>query len=151
MALRSGRAGTSKLSGPAVTALTRGAARHGFALDGGDLVVKPPRSGDVPLLSADQAICGAMNATAGLSGSVEQGVAVGYGRVSVASKLFPAITGFPNPGSVAAQNPTVTSFTNRLAWLVVVHTDLVAYGCTRSLRRNVSCRLGRATTAMRSS
>jgi hypothetical protein len=123
---------TSKLSGPAVTALTGGAAHHGFTLDGGDLVVKPPRSEDVPLLSADQAICAATNATAGLSGSVEQGVAVGYGRASVASKLFPAITSFPYPGFVAAQNPTVKSFTNRLAWIVVVHTDSAAYSCPQS-------------------
>lgn len=122
------RAGT--LSGPAVTALTGGAARSGFALDGGELMVKPPEPKDVPLLTADQALCGAMNATAGLSGSVQQGVAVGYGRVSVASKLFPAVTGFPYPGSVASQNPTVHSFSNRLAWLVVVHTNPVAYDCT---------------------
>jgi hypothetical protein len=36
----------------------------------------------------------------------------------------------PYPGSVATQNTRVTSFTDRLAWLVVVHTDSIAYGCT---------------------
>jgi len=113
---------TTKLSGPAVSALTGGAARHGFSLDGGDLVVKPPRRGDAPLLSANQAICGAMASTAGLSGSVTLGVAAGYGRVSVAARFFPAITGFPSPGDVAAKYPMVASFHNRLAWLVVVHT-----------------------------
>lgn len=117
------------LSGPAVTALTGGAARHGFSLDGRDLVVAPPRPHDVPVLTADQAVCGAMATTGGLSGEVEQGVAVGYGRVSVAARFFPAITGFPSPGSVAAQNPTVPSFTNRLAWMVVVHTASAAFSC----------------------
>lgn len=120
---------TTKLAGPAVTALTGGAARHGFSLDGGALVVKPPRRGDVPLLSANQAICGAMASTGGLSGSVEQGVAVGYGRVSVAARFFPATTGFPPPGDVAAKYPTVQSFRDRLAWLVVVHTYPVAFNC----------------------
>jgi len=120
---------TTKLSGPAVSALTGGAARHGFSLDGGDLVVKPPRRGDAPLLSANQAICGAMASTAGLSGSVTQGVAAGYGRVSVAARFFPAITGFPSPGDVAAKYPVVASFHNRLAWLVVVHTFPAAYSC----------------------
>ena len=134
-----------------MTALTGGAARHGFALDDGDLVVNPPNSRDVPLLSADQAICGAMNATAGLSGSVEPGVALGYGRVSIASKLFPALTSFPYPGFVAAQNPTVKSFTDWLAWLVVVHTDSVAFDCTESSRPARIVPLGRAITATRCS
>jgi hypothetical protein len=54
---------------------------------------------------------------------------VGYGRVSVAAKFFPAITGFPSPGDVAAKYPTVASFRNRLAWLVVVHTYPIAFSC----------------------
>ncbi|HEY6430264.1 MAG TPA: hypothetical protein VIX84_23785, partial [Acidimicrobiales bacterium] len=41
---------SERLSGPAVTALTGGAARHGFTLDGHDLVVEPPRPGDLPVL-----------------------------------------------------------------------------------------------------
>jgi hypothetical protein len=120
---------TTELSGPAVSALTGGAARHGFSLDGGALAVEPPRPHEVPLLSADQAVCGAMAATAGLSGSVRQGVAVGYGRVSVAQRFFPAVTGFPSPGEVASRYPTVASFHDRLAWLVVVHTNPVAFSC----------------------
>ncbi len=120
---------SGQLSGPAVSALTGGAARHGFSLDGGDLVVKPPQRGDVHLVSANQAICGAMNSTGGLSASVAQGVAVGYGRVSVARKFFPAITGIPGPGEVAATYPTVASFHDRLAWLVVVHVYPVATNC----------------------
>ena len=63
-----------------------------------------------------------MASTAGLSGSTAQGVAVGFGRVSVATKFFPAITSLPYPGYVASQNPTVKSFHDRLAWLVVVHS-----------------------------
>ena len=35
---------------------------------------------------------------------------------------------------MAAQNPTVRSFTDRLAWLVVVHTDSAAFDCTESSR-----------------
>ena len=120
---------TTKLSGPAVSALTGGVARHGFSLDGGDLVVKPPRRGDVPLLSANQAICGAMASTGGLSSSAAQGVAVGYGRVSVAARFFPAITTFPFAGEVVSKYPTVASFRNRLAWVVVVHTYPPAFNC----------------------
>jgi hypothetical protein len=70
-----------------------------------------------------------MASTGYLSGSVAQGVAVGYGQVSVAARFFPAITGFPSPGEVAAMYPTVASFSNRLAWLVVVHTYPVAFSC----------------------
>lgn len=108
------------LSGPAVSALTGGAAHHGFSLDHGDFEVEPPRPGDVPVLSADQAICGAMASTAGLSGYVEQGVAVGYGRVSVAASLFPVVGGSSSPVDGTAEYATVASFRDRLAWLVIV-------------------------------
>lgn len=119
-----------KLSGPAVGALQGGAARRGFSIDGGDLVIEPPRPGDVPLLSAQQALCGAMSSTGGLSPvAAGQGVAVGYARVSVAKKFFPALTSLPYPGVVAAQNPTVASFRDRLAWLVVVRTFPPALSC----------------------
>jgi hypothetical protein len=118
---------STKLSGPAVTALSGGAARDGFTLDGGAVVVKPPRYGDRPLLSAKEAICGAMASTGDLSGSVAQGVAVGYGRVSVAAKFFPAITGFPSPRDLAAKYPIIRSFSNRLAWLLVVHVNPVYF------------------------
>jgi hypothetical protein len=128
---------TTKLSGPAVSALTGGAARHGFSLDGGDLVVKPPRRAEEPLLSANQAICGAMNSTGGLSAVVTQGVAAGYGEVSVARKFFPAITSFPYKGYVAAQNPTVSTFHDRLAWVVVVHTDPVFASMCAIMRKPV--------------
>jgi hypothetical protein len=133
-----GVAGSSatKLSGPAVSALTGGATRRGFSLDGGDLVVKPPRRAEEPLLSANQAICGAMNSTGLLSATVTQGVAVGYGEVSVARKFFPAITSLPYKGYVAAQNPTVSSFHDRLAWVVVVHTYPLTLGCL-SFRKRV--------------
>jgi hypothetical protein len=120
---------TAILSGPAVSDLTGGAARHGFSLDGGDLEIKPPKPGDVPLLNANQAICGAMASTGPLSASVAQGVAAGYGRVSVAAKFFPAPTGLPAPGQSASMYPTVLSFHNRLAWLVVVHRGPVAFNC----------------------
>lgn len=120
---------TMRLSGPAVTALTGGAARHGFAVDGGDLVVEPPRPGDEPVLNVSQVLCGAMASTGNLSTVAAQGVAVGYGRVSVAKKFFPAITTFPYPGVVVAQNPTVPSFHDRLAWVVVVHANPPAFSC----------------------
>jgi hypothetical protein len=116
---------SAELSGPAVTALTGGAARHGFSLDDRDLVVDPPGPGDRPVVTAQQALCGAMASTGGLRSYAVDGVAVGYGRVSVAQKFFPALTSFPYPGIVAAQNPTVPSFRDRLAWVVVVHTPAV--------------------------
>jgi hypothetical protein len=120
---------SSKLSGPAVSAMTGSAVRHGFSLDGGDLVVKPPQRGDTPRLDAHQATCGAMASTAAMGPSAAQGVAVGYGRVSVAAKFFPAITGIPSPGETATKYPKVTSFHNQLAWLVVVRTNPPAFNC----------------------
>jgi hypothetical protein len=119
----------SKLSGPAVSALRGGPARQAFALDAGGLVVKPPGRNEVPVLTADQATCAAMNSTGELSASIAQGVAVGYGQVSVAKRFFPAISGFPSPGEPASEYPMVSSFQNRLAWVVVVHTYPVAFSC----------------------
>ncbi len=120
---------TTNLSGPAVSALRGGAAQHGFSLDDGGLVVTPPHGGEAPVLSAHQAVCGAMNSTGGLSASATDGVAVGYGEVSVASRFFPALSGFPGSGGETSTYPTVSSFHDRLAWLVVVHTDPVSFSC----------------------
>src|ERR1700689_1577730 len=95
------------LSGPAVTALRGGPARHGFSLDGRALTVEPPPRDARPVLTGKQALCGAMQSTGGLGGVAPQGVAVGYGQVSVATHFFPAVTGFPGPGETAAKYPTV--------------------------------------------
>jgi hypothetical protein len=70
-----------------------------------------------------------MQSTGDLSGSATQGVAVGYGQVSVAKRFFPAVTGIPGPGEDAAKYPTVASFHDRLAWLVVVHSAPAAFNC----------------------
>jgi hypothetical protein len=53
-----------------------------------------------------------MASTAELSGPAAQGVAVGYGRVSLSARSFPTV-----------------SFRTRLAWLVVVHTNPAAFSC----------------------
>jgi hypothetical protein len=119
---------SATLSGPAVTALRGGPARHSFSLDGRALIVEPPRH-KRPVLAAKQALCGAMQSTGGLSGFASQGVAVGYGEVSVAKRFFPAITGFPGPGENAAKFPMVASFHDRLAWLVVVHSPPSTFNC----------------------
>ena len=120
---------TATLSGPAVSALRGGAALHGFSLDGGDFVVKLPRRDQVPVLSANQAVCGAMASTGDLSASATEGVAVGYGQVSVADKFLPAISGLPGSADGASKYPTVASFHDRLAWIVVVHTNPAAFSC----------------------
>lgn len=116
---------SDRLSGPAVTALTGKAARHGFSLDGGALIVTPPRRGDIPELTEHQAICGAM--AGGLGALAPGGVAAGYGRVSIASRFFPATSGILPPGDPKVR--TVESFTDRLAWLVVVHRTPLAFYC----------------------
>lgn len=118
---------TSRLSGPAVTALRGGAARHGFSLDNGGLVVAPPRRGDVPVLTEHQALCGAMASTSDLGPLAADGVAGGYGRVSVAAKFFPATSGSLAPAD--PKFPTVGSFADRLAWLVVVHRTPIVFSC----------------------
>lgn len=119
----------AKLSGPAVSTLTGGAAHGSFSVDGNDFAVNPPRRDDVPILSAHQALCGAMASTGDLGPSAAQGVAVGFGRVTIASKFFPAITGFLSSGDDAAKYPKVASFHNRLAWLVVVRTNPPSFSC----------------------
>ena len=128
--------GQPPMVGPAVTALTGGAARHAFSVDGTNLVVQPPRPGDRPSITAHQAECDALAAlgddNAPLSGSAGSGVAVGYARVSVAPGFFPPPSGPPGtdltPGDVQPTMPASTPYQNRLAWVVVL-THQVVVSC----------------------
>lgn len=117
---RSSRSASPALSGPAVAALTGGAARRGFSLDHGGLTIEPPERSMRPRLTEHQALCAAM--ASGMSGGVATGVAAGYALVSVQATLLPAFT-LGAPRAV----PTVRSFHHRLAWLVVERHEQVVF------------------------
>jgi len=132
-----GKYGAPRMIGPAVTALTGGADRAAFTVDGPDLAVDPPLAGDHPHISLAQAECDAMAAlnseNAPLSGETGSGVAIGYGRVTVSNTLFPPLSGTPGytdttPGDVQPKFPPASPYQNRLAWVVVV-THRVVLPC----------------------
>jgi hypothetical protein len=119
------------LAGPAVSSLRGGAAQAPFELGGGEVTVSPPRPGDRPLVSAEQAECAAL-ATSNANGwpllrfaSSYGGAAVGYARVSVSPELVAAAG---NPAANEGQTdrnthpkmPKATPYRERLAWIVVV-------------------------------
>jgi len=120
--------GAPRMTGPAVTSLTGGAARQAFTLDRQNLLVQPPSQGDHPVLTRRQAECDALaslnDQNAPLSGGVGSGVAIGYGRVTVTPSFFPPPSGPPGtdttPGDVQPRMPPSTPYVNRLAWVVVL-------------------------------
>jgi len=122
------------MTGPAVGALTGRAVGRAFSLDNGDLVVQPPEPRDHPKISANYAECNALaslNAeNYSLSSFARSGVALGYGRVTVASRLFPPALGPPGtstaPNAGVAKLPPIGPYQRRLAWVVVFRADLVA-------------------------
>ena len=126
--------GAPTMTGPAVGALTGHAVTATFSLDHGDLVVAPPERGDRPKVSSNYAECNALASqnvdNDQLSSFADSGVGVGYGRVTVAEKLFPPAQGPPGtditPGFVAPKMPPSQPYQRRLAWVVVFREDLVA-------------------------
>lgn len=127
------------LSGPAVAALKGGAVVAPFELDGGRLTVTPPRPGDTPALSANQAECAAL-ATSNANGyslleSARSygGAAVGYGRVSVDPQLIanpesPLYLQGQTNDNTKPTLPAPAAYQQRLAWLVVVKNVLIFHG-----------------------
>lgn len=125
------------LGGPAVGALRGGAAGSAFSLDGGDLTVAPPRAGDRPAVPVGQAECAALaslnfNNAPLLGSALQGGVAVGYGRVSVAPGLLSASPhgaysiADAGGGSSAPTLLPPSAYQQRLAWVVVVREVLVS-------------------------
>ena len=117
------------MTGPAVTALRGGAVRAAFALDGADLRVEPPAPGQRPTISAVQAECDALAAAM----PVSAGVAVGYGRVTVAAALTARPAAPPGYATIAvngtsstAHLPAPAAYSGRLAWIVVGKEQFVA-------------------------
>ena len=116
------------LSGPAVTALTGGAARASISLDKGRFELVPPPAGYHPAIAESAIVCEAL-ASAEMNGSqfgddARNGVAVGYGLVTISSSvqmsnLLLVQAGMPTP-------PAPPRYDNRLAWVVVVPHQEVA-------------------------
>jgi hypothetical protein len=111
-----------ELTGPAVTALTGGAAVHGFSLDGGKFSIARPPAGDMPRVSRTQAEC-EEQAAVGPSGYTlsleDSGMAVGYGLVTVSRGL--PLTPWQQDAypDVSLPTPRPASYQGRLAWVVV--------------------------------
>jgi len=121
------------MTGPAVGALTGHAIKATLSLDHDDLVVTPPERGDRPKVSANYAECNALASQNAdnyqLSSFADSGVAVWYGRVTVAAKLFPPAQGPPgintSPSFVAPKMPPSQPYERRLAWVVVFREEMV--------------------------
>jgi len=116
------------LTGPAVTALRGGAASRGFAVDGGLLSVEPPPPGAVPRVSRRLAECEALAAIGSDGGALdvaarEWGLAIGYAMVTVSPGLPVDSSSWQSYGQTM---PGPASYRNRLAWVVVFRTELIA-------------------------
>jgi hypothetical protein len=124
------------LSGPAVTALTGGAATQSFSLDHGKLVIDRPKSSDRPTFSGNTAMCDALASSEMYGGNFgafaqDSGVLVGYARVSVNGTKLAAESGSVGvltDGSVAPKLPAAADYRNRLAWVLVVGSEST-YNC----------------------
>jgi hypothetical protein len=111
------------LSGPAVTALTGGAATRGFSLDGGKFSIAPPPAGAAPRASRTLAECEALAAVES-SGELliaaygVSGIAVGYGLVTVSSRL--PVSSWPGHyPDIDLPTPAPARYQRRLAWVVM--------------------------------
>ena len=120
---RAGPAVGNGLNGPAVTALTGGAATQGFSLDGDGFSITPASAGDVPRVSRTQAECEAL-AAVGTNGEPlidadgVSGMAVGYGLVTVSPRL-PVDSWQGYYPDIHAPTPAPARYQSRLAWVVV--------------------------------
>jgi hypothetical protein len=127
------------LSGPAVTALTGGAATTAITLDNDSFDLAPPPPGSQPKIAKDTIICEALASEemdgAQFGGDAPRGMAVGYGLVTVSPmvRLSNLLLG-------ESATPKVPVYDHRLAWVVVVaHQETsscpgvaVPYGSTPS-------------------
>ncbi len=123
------------LAGPVVAALRGGAARSAFQLDGGALRVAPPGAGGGPTVPARQAECDALAAlnidnAPLLDLARASGVALGYGRVTIASRLMAHAKAqqVSASGTGAMGKPTLPAaapYRRRLAWIAIFKQPLV--------------------------
>jgi len=118
----SGPAPGQELTGPAVTDLTGGAVRGGFALDGGKFSIVAPPAGDVPRVSRALAECEVMAAIASdgepFFAANSSGMAAGYGLVTVSADLPAGPWRTEYPG-LTLPTPAPARYQHRLAWVVV--------------------------------
>ena len=119
-----------RLTGPAVTALRGGAASRGFSIDGGLLSVEPPPPGAVPRVPRALAECEALAAIGSDGGALdvaarEWGLAIGYAMVTVSPGLPADSSSWQSYGQGQIM-PGPASYRNRLAWVVVFRTQLIA-------------------------
>lgn len=111
------------LAGPAVSALTGGAATHGFSLDGGGFEIAVPPAAAVPRVSRTVAECEALAAvdTDGqpLTGAYGvSGIAAGYGLVTVSARL-PVVPWQSHYPGIRLPMPALARYQDRLAWVVM--------------------------------
>lgn len=120
---QAGPAPGNGLNGPAVTALTGGAATRGFSLDGGQFAIAPAPGGDTPRVSRTEAECEAL-AAVGTNGEPliyadgVSGMAAGYGLVTVSPRL-PVGSWQGHYPDIQLPTPAPARYQGRLAWAVV--------------------------------
>jgi len=125
------------LGGPALTVLRGGAAQGSMRLDDGDFALAPPGAADVPEVSAVNAQFAALASIApdgrDLADLRDDGIAVGYGRVTIAPSLvaasaLPPYVQYRDSSAVAPKLPAAAPYDDRLAWVVVVKKNEVFHG-----------------------
>jgi hypothetical protein len=128
----------SDLHGPALDVLRGGPALASLELDGGLFRLDPP-SGARPAISANTAECAALASRESAGPWLLQlaifngGVAIGYGRVSIAPALVEQANKTPFLEGQVNQNthpilPPASPYQNRLAWVVVVSNSQPSNG-----------------------
>jgi hypothetical protein len=141
--------GAYGVRGPAASNLTGGADRRAWSVDDGGLEVSPPRGGTSPKVTRAQAECAALsslNANGFSFGSMaeEGGLAIGYGRLTVAKRVgAPPPDGVTNgyQGERGVTLPAATQYGDRLAWIVVVNWEAPSSCPSESAKR------GKTTTS----
>ncbi|HEU5034409.1 MAG TPA: hypothetical protein VFT62_06585 [Mycobacteriales bacterium] len=112
-----------------------------LVLDGGGLVVDPPRANDATAYSGDDAVCEVLASTLSNNGPVPRQsrntIAVGLGRATVADRLLHGHSNLDQGQSfgmvdgiadVNPKRPAPSTYHDRLAWVVVVQ-DLAISSC----------------------
>ncbi|HKD97417.1 MAG TPA: hypothetical protein VKB69_07400, partial [Micromonosporaceae bacterium] len=113
------------MGGPALTALSGGAARQSFSLDSGALTIEPPRQTDIPSVPIGQAKCDAFASDAAIGNFAGGGLAIGYGRVTVRRDLLggQTVQVVNDADTVAPTLPATPTYLDRLAWVLVVRSQ----------------------------
>lgn len=120
--------GQVAFSGPAVTALTGGAATVPLSLDNGSFELTPPPPGTRPTMGRASVECEALASSemdgTRFGGDALRGMAIGYGLVTVSPSVQTSNPLFDQERM--PKMPATPTYDRRLAWVVVVSHQEVA-------------------------